>query len=543
MDTRSSHLTAPGRSRSSQSISPSHSASASATSSIHKRKLASDDHAPPFPSSLSDTRDGALTSNDDLESISARGADSDTGDESEEVVDEEYDDSSMRKFTATRLENNNVSGPATAAARNNKLKTENLVKIEPADVAKDSGINNNNSNNNAANAAVPGAAGSATGIFTDNIQTGGAYSSREENLKREEEAGRLKFVCVSNDGIDEHMVWLIGLKNIFARQLPNMPREYIVRLIMDRNHKSVMVIRRNQVVGGITYRPYISQKFGEIAFCAIMADEQVKGYGTRLMNHLKQHARDVDGLTHFLTYADNNAVGYFVKQGFTKEIFLDKERWHGYIKDYDGGILMECKIDPKLPYTDLSTMIRCQRQAIDEKIKELSNCHIVYPGIDFQKKEAGVPKISIKVDDIPGLREAGWTPEQYGHSRFKTLNPSLDGASNQKSLTAFMRSLLKAMHDHPDAWPFKEPVDARDVPDYYVIIKDPIDLKTMSRRVESEQYYVTFEMFVADVRRMFSNAKTYNSPDTIYYKCATRVDSHFSNKLQAGLQSGIKIQP
>ncbi|MCE0481877.1 DeSI-like protein hag1, partial [Datura stramonium] len=56
------------------------------------------------------------------------------------------------------------------------------------------------------------------------------------------------------------------------------------------------------------------QKFGEIAFCAITADEQVKGYGTRLMNHLKQHARDVDGLTHFLTYADNNAVGYFVKQ-------------------------------------------------------------------------------------------------------------------------------------------------------------------------------------------------------------------------------------
>jgi histone acetyltransferase len=47
------------------------------------------------------------------------------------------------------------------------------------------------------------------------------------------------------------------------------------------------------------------------------------------MNHLKQHARDADGLTHFLTYADNNAVGYFVKQGFTKEITLDKERWQG----------------------------------------------------------------------------------------------------------------------------------------------------------------------------------------------------------------------
>ncbi|CAK7346495.1 unnamed protein product [Dovyalis caffra] len=614
MDTHS-HLTAPNRSRSSQSPSPSHSASASATSSIHKRKLAaaaaaSDDHLPPFaPASLSaDTRDGALTSNDDLESISARGADSDSDDaeDSDAVVDDDEDDfdndSSMRTFTAARLETTAGVSTAGSSGRNTKIKMENANRegwwahrdwcrgarcrgsSGPGIVVKEDSVK----------------------IFTENLQTSGAYSAREESLKREEEAGRLKFVCYSNDGVDEHMVWLIGLKNIFARQLPNMPKEYIVRLVMDRSHKSVMVIRRNLVVGGITYRPYVSQRFGEIAFCAITADEQVKGYGTRLMNHLKQHARDVDGLTHFLTYADNNAVGYFIKQGFTKEIYLEKDRWQGYIKDYDGGILMECKIDQKLPYTDLSTMIRRQRQnslrgtpivtmyctfppcwlpvrlavlpachgpfklllcfkcilhylfsAIDEKIRELSNCHIVYPGIDFQKKEAGVPKKIIKVEDIPGLREAGWTPDQWGHSRFRTLNSSMDIATNQKHLTAFMRSLLKArycghdmiarkmlmaemaaietlisscqeyiskaqlnvksVHDHVDAWPFKEPVDARDVPDYYDIIKDPMDLKTMLKRVESEQYYVTLEMFIADVKRMCANARTYNSPDTIYY--------------------------
>ena len=37
-------------------------------------------------------------------------------------------------------------------------------------------------------------------------------------------------------------------------------------------------------------------------------------------------ARKRDHLTHFLTYADNNAVGYFAKQGFTKEITLDRDR-------------------------------------------------------------------------------------------------------------------------------------------------------------------------------------------------------------------------
>ncbi|OAY61605.1 hypothetical protein MANES_01G202300v8 [Manihot esculenta] len=537
-----SHPTVPNRSRSSQSPSPSHSASASATSSIHKRKLAaaasaaSEDHAPPFPpSSLSaDTRDGALTSNDDLESISARGADSDSdADDSDAVVDDdedEFDNDSMRTFTAARLETNagasatgaSSGGGGGSSARNTKLKTENsTVKIEKSDGVKDGGTTGTGAvGSTTAGSSVPGivAKEDAVKIFTENLQTSGAYSAREESLKREEEAGRLKFLCLSNDGIDEHMVWLIGLKNIFARQLPNMPKEYIVRLVMD------------------------SQKFGEIAFCAITADEQVKGYGTRLMNHLKQYARDIDGLTHFLTYADNNAVGYFIKQGFTKEIYLEKDRWQGYIKDYDGGILMECKIDPKLPYTDLSTMIHRQRQAIDEKIRELSNCHIVYTGIDFQKKEAGIPKKILKVEDIPGLREAGWTPDQWGHSRFNAFNTSTDSATNQRHWTAFMRSLLKSMHDHVDAWPFKEPVDARDVPDYYDIIKDPMDLKTMSKRVESEQYYVTFDMFVADVKRMFANARTYNSPDTIYYKCATRLEAHFESKVQSGFQSAAKIQ-
>nr|GFC49971.1 histone acetyltransferase GCN5 isoform X2 [Tanacetum cinerariifolium] len=187
--------------------------------------------------------------------------------------------------------------------------------------------------------------------------------------------------------------------------LPNMPKEYIVRLVMDRGHKSVMDIRRNTVVGGITYHPYMSQKLGEIALCAITSDEQVK---------------------------DNNAIGYFNKQGFTKDIFLEKDRWHGYIIDYDGGILMECKIDPKLPYTDLSTMIHRQRHAIDEKIRELSNCHIVYPSIDFKKKESGIPKRVCKLEDISGLREAGWIPDQWEHSRFKMMNATVDGTPNQK---------------------------------------------------------------------------------------------------------------
>ena len=43
------------------------------------------------------------------------------------------------------------------------------------------------------------------------------------------------------------------------------------------------------------------------------------------MNHLKDYAQTADGLRHFLTYADNNAVGYFSKQGFSRDILLPRE--------------------------------------------------------------------------------------------------------------------------------------------------------------------------------------------------------------------------
>jgi histone acetyltransferase len=81
---------------------------------------------------------------------------------------------------------------------------------------------------------------------------------------------------------------LTDLKNIFARQLPKMPKDYIVKLIFDRNHESMVIMREGEkVIGGICFRVFEAEKFAEVAFLAITANEQVRGYGTRLMNKLK----------------------------------------------------------------------------------------------------------------------------------------------------------------------------------------------------------------------------------------------------------------
>lgn len=56
-----------------------------------------------------------------------------------------------------------------------------------------------------------------------------------------------------------------------------MPKEYIARLVYDRNHRSLAIVKRGlKVVGGICYRPFENRGFAEIVFCAVASSEQVK---------------------------------------------------------------------------------------------------------------------------------------------------------------------------------------------------------------------------------------------------------------------------
>jgi len=60
-----------------------------------------------------------------------------------------------------------------------------------------------------------------------------------------------------------------------------------------------------------------SQKFTEIVFLAITSQQQVKGFGTRLMNKFKEEMQR-RGIEYLATFADNYAIGYFKKLGFYK---------------------------------------------------------------------------------------------------------------------------------------------------------------------------------------------------------------------------------
>merc|ERR1712157_483415 len=107
------------------------------------------------------------------------------------------------------------------------------------------------------------------------------------------------------------MKYLMNSLVVFQQSLTNMPPAYMARLVFDPRHRSLVLVKTatDSVAGAVCFRSFPSRGFSEIVFCAVTSNEQGKGYGTFLMNHLKDY-HSSRGIHHFWTFADENAVRY-----------------------------------------------------------------------------------------------------------------------------------------------------------------------------------------------------------------------------------------
>lgn len=353
------------------------------------------------------------------------------------------------------------------------------------------------------------------------VSTSYANTQPRQPAVIEERTGDIEFRVVNNDNKRESLIILTGLKCIFQKQLPKMPKDYIARLVYDRTHLSIAIVKKPlEVVGGITYRPFKGRQFAEIVFCAISSDQQVKGYGAHLMSHLKDYVKATSDVMHFLTYADNYAIGYFKKQGFTKEITLPKSVWMGYIKDYEGGTIMQCSMLPRVRYLEMGRMLLKQKECVHAKIRAFSKSHVIHqPPKQWKNGVAPIDPLTIEA-----IRASGWSPDMDELARQPRHGPNY----NQ------LLHLLNDLQNHQSAWPFLTPVNKDDVADYYDVIKEPMDLSTMEAKLEADQYE-TPEAFTKDAKLIFDNCRKYNNETTPYAKSA--------NKLERYMWQQIKLIP
>jgi histone acetyltransferase len=341
---------------------------------------------------------------------------------------------------------------------------------------------------------------------------------------------RTEFRHITNDGSRANLILLTYLKNVYGTQLPKMPKEYIARLVFDKNHKSVIIVRGEEnVIGGICYRPFYPQRFAEIAFCAVMSDEQVKGFGTKVMNHLKEICK-ADGIEYFLTYADNYAIGYFKKQGFQRTITMPRDRWAPFIKDYEGGTLMEFYVNPNIPYLDVPKMVAQQRAFVEAAIRKRVGPPPLYPPVPQFLAGAS----SVAPQEIPGVLEAGWSPNQTSAKSRRleaATSVSRAGGGGGSVLGSQLQEVLESISGHHKANVFLQPVDETIAPRYFEIVTEPMDLSTMQRKL-SEGAYLTKELFEADLKLIFENCRKYNGRSSIYAEMANELDKFATAEMQ-----------
>jgi len=88
--------------------------------------------------------------------------------------------------------------------------------------------------------------------------------------------------------------------------------------------------------------------------------------------------------------------------------------------------------------------------------------------------------------------------------------------------------VLKILSTHPHEWVFNSPVDPVELglPDYFQVIKKPMDLGTIKKRLENG-CYTSLDGFKTDVKLTFDNAMLYNPEGSVVYNMAKEMADKF----------------
>ncbi|XP_064186633.1 bromodomain testis-specific protein isoform X3 [Anguilla rostrata] len=142
------------------------------------------------------------------------------------------------------------------------------------------------------------------------------------------------------------------------------------------------------------------------------------------------------------------------------------------------------------------------------------------------------------MSDVKGPHKAATCgnppPPQY-------KNPKTPGRLTNQ-LQYLQKVVVKALWRHHFAWPFRQPVDAMrlNLPDYYTIIKTPMDLSTIKKRLENNYYWKAMEC-IEDFNTMFTNCYVYNRPEDDIVLMAQALEKLFLQKVAQMPQEEVEV--
>ncbi|XP_051513663.1 bromodomain-containing protein 3b isoform X8 [Myxocyprinus asiaticus] len=131
------------------------------------------------------------------------------------------------------------------------------------------------------------------------------------------------------------------------------------------------------------------------------------------------------------------------------------------------------------------------------------------------------------------------------------VNPSPPEVTNSSKpgrktnqLQYMQNVVVKTLWKHQFAWPFYTPVDAikLNLPDYHKVIKNPMDMGTIKKRLENNYYWTAGEC-MQDFNTMFTNCYIYNKPTDDIVLMAQALEKIFLQKVAQMPQEEVELLP
>lgn len=171
-----------------------------------------------------------------------------------------------------------------------------------------------------------------------------------------------------------------------------------------------------------------------------------------------------------------------------------------------------------------------------------SNQHVkagyVYSGHPAGARPPGVPGVAYSNGQVIMPKHTGPKPREDHtlincfsieqiEKHIKSLNKGLQ--LTPPKLKQKCLDVLKILQTHQHAWVFNTPVDPVELglPDYFEVIKRPMDLGTIKKKLENGCYH-SLEDFENNVHLTFDNAMMYNPEGTVVYNMAKEMKVKFT---------------
>ncbi|XP_076615026.1 bromodomain-containing protein 3-like isoform X2 [Chaetodon auriga] len=153
----------------------------------------------------------------------------------------------------------------------------------------------------------------------------------------------------------------------------------------------------------------------------------------------------------------------------------------------------------------------------------------------FSPKKTGLKqKAGASLSDLSESKRRRGNSGQVISPPRKELLPQESEQDRLSEQLRYCSDILKEMLSKKHAayaWPFYKPVDAQalQLHDYHDIIKFPMDLSTVKKKMDGREY-LDAQAFAADVRLIFSNCYKYNPPHLDVVAQARKLQSVFEKR-------------